>query len=268
MSASLPPLPEPREPTGAPELLELGPSVEEQCLRADAARNRARLLEAAGRLVAEHGAAALTMEAVAAAASVGKGTVFRRFGDRVGLLTALLDHSEKKFQAAFLAGPPPLGPGAPPAERLRAFGSASLRRSVEQLDLQLAAEPSPDRRYTAPSRLLLHRHVVLLLRQAVSEADCELLAQTLLGYLDPATVHHLTKHCGMPLERLEAGWSDLVARVTRTGTPTATAGVLIEPPHAVAPPSAGQPCVEPPHAVAPPGAGQPCVEPPRIDPPC
>ncbi|MFI9611718.1 TetR/AcrR family transcriptional regulator [Streptomyces sp. NPDC052023] len=221
MSASLPPLPESREPLDAPELLELGPSAEEQCLRADAARNRARLLEAAGRLVAEHGAAALTMEAVAAAASVGKGTVFRRFGDRAGLLAALLDHSEKKFQAAFLGGPPPLGPGAPPVERLRAFGCASLRRSVEELDLQLAAERTPDRRYTAPPWQLLHRHLVLLLRQAVPDADSDLLAHTLMSSLDPAVVHHLTQRCGMPLARLEAAWIDLVARVTRTECPAA-----------------------------------------------
>ncbi|MGW1545264.1 TetR/AcrR family transcriptional regulator [Streptomyces sp. NPDC002309] len=226
MSSSLPPFPESLEPLGAPELLELGPSAEEECLRADAARNRARLLEAAGRLVAEHGAASLTMEAVATAASVGKGTVFRRFGDRVGLLTALLDHSEKKFQAAFLGGPPPLGPGAPPVERLRAFGRASLRRSVEQLDLQLAAEGTPERRHSAPSRQLLHRHLTVLLRQVVPEADCVLLAQTLMGYLDPAVVHHLTGRRDMPLERLEAGWVDLVARLTRTESPPA--GTLIE----------------------------------------
>ncbi|MBZ9644565.1 TetR/AcrR family transcriptional regulator [Streptomyces sp. PSKA30] len=219
MSASLPPIPEQQEPIDAPELLELGTPGEEPCLRADAARNRARLLEAAGRLVAEHGASAVTMEAVAAAAAVGKGTVFRRFGDRVGLLTALLDHSEKKFQAAFLSGPPPLGPGASPVERLRAFGCAALRRAVEELDLQLAAESGPDRRFTHPARRLLHGHVVLLLRQAVPDADCELLAQTLMGYLDPAVIHHLTKQCGMPLERLEAGWIDLVARVTRTEPP-------------------------------------------------
>ncbi len=107
MSAVPPPVPEPEETAGAPELLQLGPAPgqDEPCLRADAARNRARLLEAAARLVAEQGAACVTMEAVAAAASVGKGTVFRRFGDRTGLLAALLDHSEKKFQAAVLGGP-------------------------------------------------------------------------------------------------------------------------------------------------------------------
>ncbi|AWW36327.1 MULTISPECIES: TetR/AcrR family transcriptional regulator [Streptomyces] len=219
MSASLPPLSGSKEPHVPHELLELGVHEEEQCLRADAARNRARLLEAAEQLIADCGASAVTMEAVAAAASVGKGTVFRRFGDRVGLLTALLDHTEKQFQAAFLGGPPPLGPGAPPVERLRAFGVAALRKSVDQLELQLAAERPPDSRFVPPARRLLQRHVLLLLRQEVPDADCDLLAQTLMGYLDPAVIHHLTRQCGMPLERLEAGWVDLVARLTRTEPP-------------------------------------------------
>ncbi|MRT44956.1 helix-turn-helix transcriptional regulator, partial [Xylella fastidiosa subsp. multiplex] len=95
-------------------MLQLSAADDEPCLRADAARNRARLLEAATRLIAEHGVAAVTMEGVAAAAQVGKGTVFRRFGDRTGLLMALLDHSARTLQADFMGGPPPLGPGAPP----------------------------------------------------------------------------------------------------------------------------------------------------------
>ncbi|MFI8890441.1 TetR/AcrR family transcriptional regulator [Streptomyces paradoxus] len=219
MSAVPHPLPTPQEPVAHPELVQLGTALEgdEPCLRADAARNRARLLEAAGRLVAERGAEAVTMEAVAAEARVGKGTVFRRFGDRTGLLTALLDHSEKKFQASFLAGPPPLGPGAPPVERLRAFGCAMLRRSTEDLELQLAAEPCATRRFVNPARSVLRHHVVMLLRQAVPDADCEVLSHALMGQLDPALIHHLTKQCGLPMARLEGAWTDLVDRVTGTG---------------------------------------------------
>ncbi|MEV1068427.1 TetR/AcrR family transcriptional regulator [Streptomyces sp. NPDC050263] len=225
MSSPLPPCPEPEERTGEPELLQLGSAGDEPCLRADAARNRARLLDAAARLIAEHGAAGVTMEAVASAANVGKGTVFRRFGDRTGLLTALLDHSERKFQAAFLGGPPPLGPGAPPEERLRAFGTALLRRSVDELDLQLAAEPGPDRRYSVPVRRVHHSHLALLLRQALPDADVELLAHTLMGYLNPVLVHHLTRQCGMPSARLEAGWSDLVDRIAG-GVPSGTTNAV------------------------------------------
>ena len=219
MSATLPPLPTPQEPVGEPELLQVSAADEHPCLRADAARNRARLLEAAARLIAEHGVAGVTMDAVAVAADVGKGTVFRRFGDRTGLLTALLDHSSRKLQEDFLGGPPPLGPGAPPLERLRAFGVAVLYRSAEQLELQLAAQSEPTRRYSHPSARALTMHVTILLRQVVPDADCELLAQTLMSYLDPALVHHRTQQCGMPLERLEIGWVDLVARVTGTECP-------------------------------------------------
>ncbi|WP_262505440.1 TetR/AcrR family transcriptional regulator [Streptomyces sp. TRM68367] len=218
MTASLPPFARSAE-FEPPELLQLGSAEDEPCLRADAARNRAKLLDAAARLVAEHGAAGVTMEAVAAAANVGKGTVFRRFGDRTGLLTALLDHSERKFQAAFLGGPPPLGPGAPPVERLRAFGCAMLRRAGDELELQLAAEPDAGRRHTSAPRRFQRGHVAMLLRQAVPDADSDLLAHTLMGYLDAALIHHLTRQCGMPMERLEAGWADLVARVTRTDPP-------------------------------------------------
>ncbi|MFV8182829.1 MULTISPECIES: TetR/AcrR family transcriptional regulator [unclassified Streptomyces] len=219
MSAALPPFPAPQEPVGEPGLLQLSAADDEPCLRADAARNRARLLEAATRLIAEHGVAAVTMEGVAAAAQVGKGTVFRRFGDRTGLLMALLDHSARTLQADFMGGPPPLGPGAPPLERLRAFGVAMLYRTAEQLDLQLAAQPEPSRRFVHPSAEALTMHVLMLLRQLTPNADCELLAQSLMGYLDPALIHHLTRQREMPMERLETGWIDLVARVTGTEPP-------------------------------------------------
>ncbi|MDJ0110593.1 helix-turn-helix domain-containing protein, partial [Rhodococcus erythropolis] len=75
--------------------------------RGDAARNRVLLLDAAALLVAERGVDAVTMDAVACRAGVGKGTVFRRFGNRSGLMQALLDHTERELQQAFMFGPPP-----------------------------------------------------------------------------------------------------------------------------------------------------------------
>ncbi|MGW6443071.1 TetR/AcrR family transcriptional regulator [Lentzea sp. NPDC055074] len=182
-------------------------------LRADAVRNRALLLEAAARLAAEHGAAAITMETVASAAGVGKGTVSRRFGDRNGLLQALLDRSEIQLQEAFLSGPAPLGPGADAATRLRAFGPALLRHERAHLDLYLAAEPSPGRRFSVPARQLRHRHVTVLVRAAVPGADAVLLAHTLLASVDLVLVDHLVRVGGMSLERVEQGWLDLVDRL-------------------------------------------------------
>ncbi|UAC01719.1 TetR/AcrR family transcriptional regulator [Dactylosporangium vinaceum] len=58
-------------------------------LRADAQRNRARVLAAAERVFAERGTAASTEE-IARAAGVGVGTVFRHFPSKEALLQALV----------------------------------------------------------------------------------------------------------------------------------------------------------------------------------
>src|ERR1700751_134236 len=115
--------------------------------RGDAARNRALLLEAARRLVAERGADAVTMDDVAAAAGVGKGTLFRRFGNRASLMMVLLDEDERASQQAFLSGPPPLGPDAPPMDRLVAFGRERIRFVHAHHALLSAANRDPQMRH-------------------------------------------------------------------------------------------------------------------------
>src|ERR1700755_897911 len=70
--------------------------------RADAARNRRAVLDAAARLFARDGATCVTMEAVAAEAGVGKGTVFRRFGARAGLARAVISDVESQLQEAMI----------------------------------------------------------------------------------------------------------------------------------------------------------------------
>jgi AcrR family transcriptional regulator len=186
-------------------------------MRADAVRNRSRLLEAAARLVAADGVEHVTMDAVARAASVGKGTVFRHFGDRSRLLMALLDHAEQAYQASFLTGPPPLGAGAPALERLEAFGVATIRYLLAHRELTLAAAPPPDRHFSAPPLDVRRTHVLALLREAGTEGDVELLAESLLAYLDTALLTHLVDQRGIPQERVEAGWRNLLKIVNGSG---------------------------------------------------
>lgn len=186
-------------------------------MRADAVRNRTRLLEATARLVAEDGVEHVTMDAVARAASVGKGTVFRHFGDRSRLLMALLDHAEQAYQASFLTGTPPLGPGAPAIERLEAFGVATIRYLLAHRELALAAAPPPERRFSAPPIRVRRAHLVGLLREAGAEGDVELLAESLLAYIDTALLNHLVHRRGIPQERVEAGWRDLLKIVKCSG---------------------------------------------------
>lgn len=151
--------------------------------RADAARNRARVLDAAARLFREHGVAAVSMDQVANAAGVGKGTLFRRFGDKAGLAVALLDEQERRLQAAILTGPPPLGPGAEPADRLVAFLDAYVDFLDANLDLLHMSETArPGARYTIGAYRLWHRHVEYLLEQH-GTPDAGYLAHALLAPL-------------------------------------------------------------------------------------
>ena len=112
--------------TATPPLRELAVTDQPPQERGDAARNRTLLLDAARRLIAERGPDAVTTDDIAAAAGVGKGTLFRRFGSRAGLMLVLLDEDEKAEQQAMMFGPPPLGPGAPPLDRLVAYGKDRL----------------------------------------------------------------------------------------------------------------------------------------------
>jgi AcrR family transcriptional regulator len=180
--------------------------------RADAARNRRRILVAAAELVAERGIDRVSMDDVARAACVGTGTLYRRFGDRAGLALALLDDHTRAFQDALIAGPAPLGPGVPAAERLHAFGDGYLDLLERHADVLAAAIPTargpqgPEQLYTT--------HLVILLREAAPDLDAEYTARAMLAMLHPA--HHLyaRRLLEWPLERLRDGWHAFVDALT------------------------------------------------------
>jgi AcrR family transcriptional regulator len=65
------------------------PKLDERPLRADARRNRERILEAGRDAVAEHGTA-IQMDDVARCAGVGVGTVYRHFPTKEALIEALV----------------------------------------------------------------------------------------------------------------------------------------------------------------------------------
>lgn len=88
-----------------------GVSKEPRPLRADAERNRKRLLDAAAEVFAEHGLEASTAE-IARRAGVGHGTVFRRFPTKDDLVAAIVVDRLGEITetaAALLADPPPEG---------------------------------------------------------------------------------------------------------------------------------------------------------------
>ena len=189
--------------------------------RADAARNRLRLLAAAREMLAEQGADTLTMDALAERAGLGKGTVFRRFGTRAGIFHALLDDDERVFQQRVLSGPPPLGPGAPPLERLMAYGRARVEFLIEHREIARAAldgsQPIPAGSQTPLSQT----HIRILLGQIpLGAADLDLLAVQLTAALDGPLLLYLsesdlTDAAPKIGERIAQSWQDLVQRVCR-----------------------------------------------------
>ena len=179
--------------------------------RSDAARNREALLAAADALIDEHGVEAVTMDAVAARAGVGKGTVFRRFASREGLMGAVLDRSETAFQAAIISGPPPLGPGAPPMERLLVFGHTRLALNLHHRALIAAAGRAGARSYAAVSFTAMHvRH---LLGELGVRGDVLILATALIAPLEVPIVVQQVEIDGLTTDRVLDGWDDLVRRV-------------------------------------------------------
>ncbi|MFE9423861.1 TetR/AcrR family transcriptional regulator [Kitasatospora sp. NPDC006697] len=152
--------------------------------RADASRNRLRILTAAAELFGEHGVDGVSLDAIAAAAGVGKGTVFRRFGSKANLAAALLDAQDSELQARILFGPPPLGPGAPAAERILAFIQAYLELLFRNLELvRLSETAAPSARYQVGSYQFWRRHLALLIAEARPELDAEIAAHALLAPL-------------------------------------------------------------------------------------
>ncbi len=180
--------------------------------RGDAARNRALLLSAARALVAERGADAVTMDDVAAAAGVGKGTLFRRFGSRAGLMMVLLDEDERASQQAFLFGPPPLGPDAPPLDRLVAFGRERIRFAHTHHALLSAANRDPHNRYNAPATVQ-RTHLRVLLASAHTTGDLDAQTDALLALLDPDYVEHQLNDGGRTLQTLGDGWESLARKL-------------------------------------------------------
>jgi AcrR family transcriptional regulator len=183
--------------------------------RRDAARNRVALLEAAAELMGGCGVAALTMEAVATRAGVGKGTVFRRFGSREGLMASLLDHREKEWQAGVISGPPPLGPGAAPMERMLAFGASRLRLHLDQAALIDAAGRTWGENPAVLGFAALH--VRILLTELGVEGNLPYLATALIAPLAVPVLRQQLGPGGMSEEQVLAGWEDLVRRVVGTG---------------------------------------------------
>jgi AcrR family transcriptional regulator len=196
----------PPAPRPGPELRVLGrPPVE----RADAARNRQAILDAARHLVATEGA--FSVEEVARAAGVGVGTIYRRFGDRAALAYSVVGLFELDFQKRFIYGPPPLGPGAPPAQRIRAFLRALVDNITAQEALLVSAEVgSATTRYETGAYSAHRIHLAYLIGLLKPHANAAYLADALLAPFSATLVTYQRTHLGLSAADIKSGLDDLL----------------------------------------------------------
>ncbi|SEG77248.1 DNA-binding transcriptional regulator, AcrR family [Thermomonospora echinospora] len=167
--------------------------AQQRAERADAVRNRRAVLHATERLLAEGGGEHVSLDRVAALAGVGKGTVFRRFGNRAGLLQALLEERSRELRDAITNGPPPLGPGAPVRERLLAFldGLGAIAEDNAVL-LSAHEQACAEDKYDDPSYQFWHRHLSVLFAEARPDLDADFLAHAVLAVFDGNLIRHMT----------------------------------------------------------------------------
>ncbi|MFJ1749807.1 TetR family transcriptional regulator [Streptomyces sp. NPDC088116] len=185
--------------------------------RADALRNREAVLTAADDLFARGDSPrSVSMDDIAAAAGVGKGTLFRRFGDRTGLIRAVFETRIEPLRRAIETGPEPLGPDTPPRRRVPALLDAVLRFKLDNRHLSLALEEagsgSP---YQAAHYAWWHGTLRDTLGRVPGLADSDFTAHALLAATRADLVEHLTDPGlgGMTPEDMRARLADFAARV-------------------------------------------------------
>ncbi|BDD70250.1 MULTISPECIES: TetR/AcrR family transcriptional regulator [Streptomyces violaceoruber group] len=192
---------------------------ERQTSRKDAIRNREAVLAAADALFARRESPEdVTMADVAAAAGVGKGTLFRAFGDRAGLLRALYGARLEPIRQAVETGPPPLGPATPPRDRVPALLDALLCFKLDNRRLALALEEGgSSSTYRAEHYERWHSLLRAVLEQIPGLTDSDFTAHALLAATRADLVEHLAGEGCIPRERLRAQLANFAARVLASG---------------------------------------------------
>ncbi|PJF34472.1 MAG: hypothetical protein CUN49_15495 [Candidatus Thermofonsia Clade 1 bacterium] len=169
--------------------------------RADALRNRQLLLETAQRLFAAHGVEAVSMSAIAEAAEVGKGTLYRHFANKADLCLALLDQQQRDLQERTLQR---LRQVNDPEANLRWFLREALTFVWQNLPLLPINVPEAHLAHFA-AHLWWRQTLRGLLAQLGINKHLEYATDTLYIMLDAHTVYFQQHTRACTLEELVAG---------------------------------------------------------------
>ncbi|WP_434599695.1 TetR/AcrR family transcriptional regulator [Streptomyces sp. A5-4] len=187
--------------------------------RADATRNREAVLAAADKLFAgRERPGTVTMADIAAAAGVGKATLFRGFGDRTGLIQALFELRLAPIRVAAEEGAPPLGPTTPPLQRVPALLDAVLCFKLDNRHLALALEGTGgDSPYEAEHYERWHSTIQGALEEVPGLTHGDFIAHALLAATRADLVEHLVGAKGVTREQMRADLAAFTVRVMESG---------------------------------------------------
>jgi len=178
-------------------------SNEDKPIRADAVRNRDSLLQAATTLFDKHGVECVTMSAIAKAAGVGKGTLYRHFNDKADLCHALLDEDMRTFQQQTLEH---LRESDSALAQLRWFVAEGAHYVVKHSELlREAALQGGLASLQHPAHLWWRQTIQALLERVQPNGDTAYMADTLYLMLDVRTIRFQRRALNYDVPRIVAG---------------------------------------------------------------
>ena len=185
-------------------------SPDPQPSRSDAVKNRALLLETAARLFAEQGVEAVTMSAIAEAAGVGKGTLYRHFVNKMELLRALLDEHDRTLQNRVLQR---LRSVCDALNNLHWFLGEIVRDTLVNKTLLLDGDASSFPSLEHPANWWVRQTILGLLAQIEPPGDVDYMADTLYILTDVRTLYFLRHVRGYDIERIVDGACAIINRL-------------------------------------------------------
>ncbi len=182
--------------------------------RADAIKNRALLLATAKRLFAQQKVADVTMSAVADAAGVGKGTLYRHFENKFELSMALLDEDQRDLQDRTLRR---MRDEGGTIETLQWFIAEVLLFTERNNELLCASagENGPIGSLAHPAHWWWRVTLRGLVAQINAACNADYVADAIFVLLDVHNVYFLRHERGYSLEHVTSNMQSIVANMVR-----------------------------------------------------
>ncbi len=178
--------------------------------RADALKNRAHILEIALSLFNAQGVEAVSMAAIAEAAGLGKGTLYRNFESKAALVQALLDDDQRDLQTRTFAH---LRTSSDPRASLKWFLGEVLQfieRNRGVLSRLIGFELLDH-----PAHYWWRQTIRGLLTRTGAAGDLDYTADLIYVMVDVQTVLYQRIGRGYTLERIAVGLEDVIDRFTQ-----------------------------------------------------